>query len=54
MHLDPTVRGGESLVAVDGSGPNRRAITLPPGRYVYFCAVPGHRASGIEGPVTVG
>ena len=48
------VRGGEPLVAVDGPGANHRIITLPPGTYVYFCAVPGHRAAGMEGLVTVG
>ena len=48
------VRGGEPLVAVDGPGTNHRVITLPPGTYVYYCAVPGHRAAGMEGLVTVG
>lgn len=48
------VRGDQPLVAVDGPGTNRRTITLPPGTYIYFCAVPGHREAGMEGLVTFG
>ena len=43
------VRGEQPLVAVDGPGTNQRTITLPPGKYTYFCAVPGHRTAGMEG-----
>ncbi len=48
------VRGDQPLVAVDGPGSNRRNMTLPPGTYIYFCAVPGHREAGMEGLVTFG
>ena len=26
---------------------------LAPGEYVYYCAIPGHRESGMEGVLTV-
>jgi len=29
-------------------------VNLPAGTYTYYCAVPGHRASGMEGELTVG
>lgn len=47
------VRGEQPLVAVDGPGTNQRTITMPPGTYVYFCAVPGHREAGMEGLITL-
>jgi plastocyanin len=29
------------------------ALKLPPGKYVFFCSVPGHRQSGMEGTLIV-
>jgi hypothetical protein len=46
------VRDGQPLVAVDGPGTNRREIVLPPGTYVYYCAVPGHGEAGMVGLLT--
>ena len=48
------MRGEQPLVAVDGPGTNRRTISLPPGKYTFFCAVPGHREAGMEGVIDVG
>lgn len=36
-------------------GANRRvAFDAPPGRYEFYCRVPGHRAAGMKGILTVG
>jgi plastocyanin len=39
----PTFQGGTKTLSVD----------LKPGTYKYFCTVPGHRAAGMEGTITV-
>ena len=39
----PTFTGGSRTVSV----------TLKPGKYVFYCSVPGHRQAGMEGTLTV-
>jgi plastocyanin len=41
--VSPTVTGDDTSLAV----------TLEPGEYVFYCAVPGHREGGMEGTLTV-
>ena len=36
-------KGGESVASAD----------LKPGEYQFYCGVPGHRAAGMEGELTV-
>jgi plastocyanin len=39
-----TVSGGESGAAT---------VELKPGEYIFYCSIPGHRESGMEGALTV-
>jgi plastocyanin len=39
----PTFQGGSKTLSVN----------LKPGKYKFFCSVPGHRAAGMEGSLTV-
>jgi uncharacterized cupredoxin-like copper-binding protein len=39
----PTFEGGSKTLT----------LTLKPGKYVFYCSVPGHRAAGMEGTLTV-
>ena len=43
-------RRGEN---VDPGGTSRVSIRLAPGRYTYYCTVPGHRSAGMKGRLTV-
>ena len=60
----PNKSGVDHNLVVEGNGANiaTKVIktgvadakgTLKPGSYVFFCAVPGHRAGGMEGKLTV-
>lgn len=38
---------------ISAGGTARLTVRLRPGRYAFFCAVPGHEASGMHGRLTV-
>jgi plastocyanin len=47
---DGTVLGGTPTIS---SGSRTLTLQLAPGTYTYYCAVPGHRAAGMQGTLTV-
>jgi plastocyanin len=54
----PGLRGtnaGEWLgaTATFKGGSRKLTLTLAPGKYTFFCTVPGHRQAGMEGTLTV-
>ena len=66
--LDMTNPGGSGLphaIAVEGNGVDKDGatvqpggsskvtVTLKPGTYQFYCPVPGHKAAGMEGTLTV-
>ena len=38
---------------VSNGGVSRVSVTLRPGRYAFYCTVPGHREGGMQGTLTV-
>ena len=45
--------GVEGRTATISDGSSTFTITLRPGSYTYYCDVPGHRAAGMEGTLSV-
>ena len=45
--------GGARADADRASGTTRSRVNLKPGTYTFFCQVPGHRAAGMSGTLTV-
>jgi plastocyanin len=42
------------LLEADGGGATQsKKIDLKPGKYTFYCDIPGHRAAGMEGTLTV-
>jgi plastocyanin len=56
MH-NMTIAQGTKVIGVtptfDGGGSKTLTLDLKPGKYVFYCSVPGHRAAGMEGTLTV-
>ncbi len=47
------VEGGQPIVDAAANDSDTATVTLAAGTYTFFCDVPGHRAAGMEGTVTV-
>ncbi len=47
--------GGETIAQTDviGEGATSTVAELKPGKYTFYCSVPGHREAGMEGALTV-
>jgi cytochrome c oxidase subunit 2 len=51
---DFEVRGQGHIVGANGSETAKGGLTIgKPGRYTFFCSVPGHEAAGMEGTIVV-
>jgi uncharacterized cupredoxin-like copper-binding protein len=48
-----TGHGVNAKAAVVTGGSSSATVTLKPGRYSFYCPVPGHRAAGMTGTLTV-
>jgi uncharacterized cupredoxin-like copper-binding protein len=62
---NPSSSGSEHGIAIDGHGldkdgkivapgkTSKVTVTVKPGKYTYYCPVPGHRQLGMKGKLTV-
>lgn len=52
--LEVEGKGAEEKTAViDPGGSAKLAVKLKPGKYEWYCPIPGHRQQGMEGTLTV-
>lgn len=51
---DITVEELDLHIHADAGATTTQSVTLPAGTYTFYCSVPGHRAGGMEGTLTVG
>jgi plastocyanin len=50
---DFTLEDGGTVVEVGGDKTKRGTFTLAErGKYTFYCAIPGHRAAGMQGTIT--
>lgn len=43
-----------TVAECEGGSTGSGDVSLDPGTYTYYCDIPGHRSSGMEGTLTVG
>lgn len=53
MPHNVAIEGVDAVSETITTGTTMLTVTLEPGEYVYYCAVPGHREGGMEGTLTV-
>jgi mono/diheme cytochrome c family protein len=47
------IKGQKDGPTVQGGGTSTISLNLKPGKYEYYCSVPGHEAGGMKGTLTV-
>jgi uncharacterized cupredoxin-like copper-binding protein len=50
---DLAIKGGKKTELIDGGGKGELAVDLAPGKYHFYCSVPGHEQAGMKIDVTV-
>ncbi len=50
---DFAIQGGDTVVEVGGDKTKSGSFKLAkPGKYTFYCTIPGHRAAGMQGTIT--
>ena len=53
LNVESSARNNEGGTPTFKGGTRTLSVTLKAGKYKFFCSVPGHRAAGMEGTITV-